>query len=142
MRVPEISPSPIRNGESMTKLPTILLGLFLLGTVAHAQLKDMPSQSELDPILENADAKLKNFLATLTEFKTEAAALDKERFDEDLKSVQETLRMIQATHSSTNATNAGLNMQRLVAILSAIDDMTHLTLRHGSLWENSRCVSR
>ncbi len=41
----------------------------------------MPSEAEFDPILENADSKLKGFLATLTEFRVEAAAMDQERLD-------------------------------------------------------------
>jgi len=47
--------------------------LILLCAPAPALLKDMPSQAEFDPILENADKKLKDFVATLTEFRIEAA---------------------------------------------------------------------
>ena len=123
----------------MTKFPTILLSLVLLGPVAPAQVKAMPSQSELDPILDNADAKLKAFLANLTEFKSEAAALDKQRLDGDLNSIGEVLRMIQATHSSVNAKNAGVNMQRLVVILSTVDDMALDAATWKSLAELRMC---
>jgi hypothetical protein len=96
--------------------------LILLGTPAQAQLKDMPSQAEFDPILENADKKLKDFVATLTEFRIEAAAMDRERLDEDLKSVKQLQQMIQITHSGTGG-NKGANMQRLAGIVFGLDDM-------------------
>ena len=96
--------------------------LTLLGTPAQAQLKDMPSQAEFDPILENADSKLKEFLATLTAFRAEAAAMDQERLDTDLKDFQALRHLIQITRSGSSAGPKGLNMQRLVMILGGFDD--------------------
>lgn len=100
----------------------ILACLILLGTPAQAQLKDMPSQAEFDPILENADSKLKEFVATLTEFRVEAAAMDRERLDTDLKDFQALRELIQTTRSGSNNGPKGINMQRLVMILSGLDD--------------------
>ncbi len=92
----------------------------VLGAPAQAQLKDMPSQAEFDPILENADKKLKDFVSTLTQFRIEAVSLDQERLDVDLKSIQQLQEMIQVTHAGENK---GVNMQRLVGILAGLDDM-------------------
>jgi hypothetical protein len=36
--------------------------LVLVGSRAQAQVKDMPSQAEFDPILENADTKLQGLV--------------------------------------------------------------------------------
>ena len=105
------------------KFVIVVLGLILTGTVAHAQVGDMPSHAELDPILDNADVKLKDFLATLAEFKLEANALDQDRLTDDFKSVQQLREMIRKTHSSIGVKSSGVNMQRLVGILSGIDDM-------------------
>jgi hypothetical protein len=96
--------------------------LILLGTPAQAQLKDMPSQAELDPILENADSKLKEFVATLIEFRVEAAAMDRERLDKDLKDIQALRQVIQITRSGSRADRHGINMERLVGILAGLDD--------------------
>jgi len=112
--------------------------LILLGAPAQAQLRDMPSQAEFDPILENADKKLKDFVATLTEFRIEAAAMDLERLDEDLKSVKQLQQMIQITHSGTGE-NKGANMQRLVGILSGLDDMALDAATWKSLAELHMC---
>lgn len=123
----------------MTKLVMALLGLVLFGSGACAQVRDMPSQAELDPILENADAKLKDFLATLTEFKSEASALDADRLSEDVKSIQQLRQMIEATHSSPHAKNSGVNMLRLVGILSGLDDMALDAATWKSLGELKMC---
>jgi hypothetical protein len=112
-----------------------ILGLFicviLLGAPARAQLKDMPSQAEFDPILENADQKLRDFVATLAEFRVEADALDRERLNTDLKSIKQLQEMIQITHAGA-AKNSGVNMQRLVAILAGLDDMA----LDASIWKS------
>jgi hypothetical protein len=123
----------------MAKLLMVLLSLVLFATIARAQVKEMPSQAELDPILENADTKLKDFLATLTEFKSEATALDEDRLSEDLKSIQQLRQMIQAAHSSARTKNAGLNMLRLVGILSGLDDMALDAATWKSLGELKMC---
>lgn len=117
---------------------TIFAFLFLLGGPAQAQLKDMPSQAEFDPILENAGKKLKDFVATLTEFQIEAAALDRERLDEDLKSVQQLQGMIRITHAASGE-NKGVNMQRLVGILAGLDDMALDASTWKSLAELRMC---
>jgi len=113
--------------------------VMLLGTVAQAQLKDMPSQAEFDPILENADSKLKEFLATLTEFRAEAAAMGRERLDKDLKDIQALRQVIQVTRSSSGADGHGINMERLVAILSALDDLALEATIWKSLAELRMC---
>jgi hypothetical protein len=82
----------------------------------------MPSQAEFDPILENADKKLKDFVATLTEFRVEAAALDQARLNDDLNAAKQIQQMIHSTHSGSGG-NQGINMQRLVGLLSGLDDM-------------------
>jgi hypothetical protein len=112
--------------------------LIMLGTPAQAQVNDMPSQAELDPILENADKKLKDFVATLTEFRVEAGALDRERLDTDLKSIQQLQKMIQITHAGTGE-NKGMSMQRLVAILAGLDDMALDAATWKSLAELRMC---
>jgi hypothetical protein len=61
----------------------------------------MPSQAEFDPILENADKKLKDFVATLTEFRVEAAALDQARLNDDLNAAKQIQQMIHSTHSGS-----------------------------------------
>jgi len=82
----------------------------------------MPSQAEFDPILENADSKLKEFVAILTEFRVEAAAMDRERLDTDLKDFQALRELIQTSRSGSKKGPKGINMQRLVIILSGFDD--------------------
>jgi hypothetical protein len=96
--------------------------VMLLGTVAQAQLKDMPSQAEFDPILENADSKIKDFIATLTKFRVEAAAMDPERLDKDLKDFQALRQLIQITRSGPHRDRNGVNMGRLVMVLGGVDD--------------------
>ncbi|HEV2021043.1 MAG TPA: hypothetical protein VGQ94_00790 [Terriglobales bacterium] len=105
---------------------------------AQAQLKEMPSQAEFDPILDNADSKLKAFVATLTEFRVEAAAMDKERLDTDLKDIRRLQQMIQATKSGTKGRN-GINMQRLVVVLGGIDDFALEAATWKSLAELRMC---
>ncbi len=111
--------------------------LILLGAPAQAQLKDMPSQAEFDPILENADKKLKDFIATLTEFQVEAA-MDPERLDTDLKAIRQLQQMIQVAHSGSRE-NKGINMLRLVGILAGLDDMALDAATWKSLAELQMC---
>jgi len=113
----------------------MLACFLLLGTLAQAQVKDMPSQAEFDPILENADTKLKGFIATLTEFRVEATTMDRQRLDEDLKVLTELRKLIQVTHSGGNGgKNKGINMGRLVLILSGLDDaaLEAATFKNGA----------
>jgi hypothetical protein len=117
------------------KFPITLLLLalvFLSVSSAQAQLKDIPSQAEFDPILENADSKLKDFVATLTAFRVEAEEIDRDTFAQDLKSIQQLREMIQVTHSGDGRTNKGINMQRLVGILASFDDATLMAAK----WKN------
>jgi len=96
----------------------------LLGTLAQAQIKDMPSQAEFDPILENADTKLEGFIATLTKFRVEAADLDRETLDKDLEDLRALRKLIQVTRSDVNGggKNKGINIGRLVIVLGGLDD--------------------
>jgi hypothetical protein len=119
--------------------------LFVCGNSAEAQLKDMPSQAEFNPILENADKKLKDFASTLTQFRSEAASLDQERLDTDLKSVQTLREMIQVTSAPAEPTREGdggkkgINMVRLVGILVGLDDMALDAATWKSLAELKMC---
>lgn len=110
----------------------------LVGTITQAQLKDMPSQAEFDPILENADDKLKGLVATLTEFRVEAAALDRQRLDNNLRESRRIQEAIQATKSGANGHN-GISMSRLVGVLSSIDDFTVEAATWKSLAELRVC---
>jgi hypothetical protein len=107
-------------------LPAILgfcvLGISLQVPTTRAQIKDMPSQAEFDPILDNADKKLKDFAATLNEFKLEADGLDREKLTDDLSSIQEVQHIIRVTHGGTAPGN-GVNLVRLVGIVTGLDDM-------------------
>lgn len=114
----------------------IFFCIILWSTPVRAQLKDMPSQAEFDPILENADKKLKGFVATLMEYRVEAAALDRERLTTDLNAVKQIQQMIQSAHSGENK---GINMQRLVGILSGLDDMALDAATWKSLAELRMC---
>ena len=111
----------------------ILACLVTFGTPAQAQVKDMPSQAEFDPILENADTKLKSLLATLTEFRGEANGMDHERYDEDLKTFGELRKLIQVTRANGGRdANRGINMGRLVIILGGVDDAA----LEAATWKN------
>lgn len=105
--------------------PTNKLGIFavliLIAAPARAQIKDMPSQAELDPILENADSKVGDFIATLTKFRVEASAMDPERLEKDLKDFNNLREMIRVAESGPTNRN-GINMQRLLGILTGVDD--------------------
>jgi hypothetical protein len=103
---------------------------FLWATVAQAQVKDMPSQAELDPILENADGKVKDFLATLTKYRVEASNIDKERVEKDLHDFGQLREMIQAAHSGTG--NRGMNFRRIFGIVISLDD----AVMESSVWSN------
>jgi hypothetical protein len=105
----------------------------VVGTQAQAQVKDMPSQAEFDPILENADEKMRSLFATLTEFRTEAVSMDRERYDEDLKSLGELRKLIQVTRTDgSHDVTKGINMGRLVIILTTVDDLT----LEAATWKN------
>jgi hypothetical protein len=117
---------------------SILAFLTLSGITAQAQVKDMPAQAEFDPILENAEKKLTDFVATLAEFRVEAGAIDRKMLVTDLKSVEQLQKMIQVAHSGSGETK-GVNMQRLVGILSGLDDMALDAATWKSLVELHLC---
>ncbi len=105
--------------------PTNRLAIFAflilaLGTPARAQLKDMPSQAEFDPILENADEKVKGFLATLAKYRVEAGEIDREKLEKDLHDFGQLREMIKTAHSG--AGNHGMNLARIFAIVASVDD--------------------
>jgi len=108
------------------------LGLFLLllGIPAQAQVKDMPSQVELDPILESADKKVKDFLATLTKYRVEASEIDNERLEKDLRDFGQLREMIQVTHSGKG--NHGMSFRRIISILISLDDAA----MDAAVWSN------
>src|SRR5713226_7589880 len=89
---------------------------FLLGTPARAQLKDMPSPAEFDPILESADSKVKDFLATLTKYRVEASEIDSERLEKDLHDFRQLREMIEAAHSGSG--DHGINLTRILGIVT------------------------
>jgi hypothetical protein len=118
--------------------PVAFLSLLLVCfNSAKAQLKDMPSQAEIDPILESAEGKLKDFEATLTEFKPEAVVIGRDKLDKDLKGIRQTISMIQSAHSGGH--NRGINIQRLVGILAAFDDISLDASEWKSLAELTMC---
>jgi len=80
----------------------------------------MPSKGEFDPILENADRKVKDFLGTLTKFGVEASQIDKEKLENDLRDFEKIRGIIRITHSGTG--NRGANLARIFAIVSSLDD--------------------
>lgn len=124
--------------KTRSRLVILAFLIPLLGTPARAQLKDLPSQAEFDPILENVDAKIKDFIATLAEFRVEAAAMDPERLDTDLKEFQQLRQMIRSTETGPTDHN-GINMQRLVIILSGVDDAALEAATWKSLAELHMC---
>lgn len=109
-----------------------LVFLMLFGIPASAQLKDMPSQAEFDPILENADGKLKDLAAILTEFQTEASQIDPDRLQADLKGIQQTRDMMRVAHSGDDRSNKGISIQRLVPFYRC-SMMTHWRLQSGRI---------
>jgi hypothetical protein len=98
----------------------------------------MPSQAEFDPILENVDKKLKDFASTLSDFRAEASREDRERLDTDLAAIGQAQEVIKVAHSG-NGKKTGVNMQRLVAILSMVDDMALDAATWKSLAELKLC---
>jgi hypothetical protein len=100
----------------------LLICFVLLAVPLFGQIKDMPTQAEFDPILENAESKLKDYLATLTEFRVEAAAINKSKLDEDVNSIRQLRQMIQAAHSGVG--NHGINLTRVYGIVTGLDDVT------------------
>jgi hypothetical protein len=108
----------------------ILSCLLLVGSRAQAQVKDMPSQAEFDPILENADAKVRDFLATLNKYRAEASEIDKERLEKDLHDFAELRGIIAVTHSGSG--NNGINLGRIFGIVASVDDAT----LEAATWSN------
>ena len=104
-----------------TRLVTLSLScLVLVGTRAQAQVKDMPSQAELDPILDNADSKVKDFVGTLTKYRAEAGEIDNERLEKDLHAFGQLREMIQQAHGGPG--NHGMTFTRMFAIVASTDD--------------------
>src|ERR1700737_3094836 len=104
----------------MTRKTFWLVAFILFCAPARAQLKDIPSHAELDPILENADGKVKDFLATLTKYRTEASEMDRERLEKDLHDFKQLREMIGAGHSGTG--NRGMSVARIFGIVTSLDD--------------------
>lgn len=100
----------------------LLICLVMLAVPAFGQIKDMPTQAEFDPILENADSKLKAFEATLTEFKAEATVMNKSKLDGDLNAIHQLLQMVELAHSGSG--NHGMNLTRAYSIVTSLDDVT------------------
>jgi hypothetical protein len=94
--------------------------LVLVGTRVQAQVKDMPSQAEFDPILDNADSKVKDFIATLTKYQAEANEIDKERLEKDLHDLGQLRAIIAVAHSGNG--NHGINLQRIFGVVGSVDD--------------------
>jgi hypothetical protein len=105
------------------------LCVVLAGTRLEAQvrdvpsLKDMPSQAEFDPILDNADNKLKDFIAILTKYRTEASAIDSKRLEKNLRDLEQLRKIIAVTHSGPgNGTgNGGINLVRVFSVVGSVD---------------------
>jgi hypothetical protein len=98
-----------------------ILLLFLVCCLSiQAQIRDIPTQAEFDPILENGDRKLKDFVGTLTKYRVEATALDKERLEKDLHDYQQLREMIEMAHSGTG--RHGINVARIFSIVAGLDD--------------------
>lgn len=116
----------------LISLGCCLLCVSLQTIPAQAQLKDMPSQAEFDPILENADKKLKDFASTLTEFRAEATALDRDRLADDLRSIGDIQKIIQTTHGGATQGN-GINLTRALSIVTGLDDMA----MDAGVWKES-----
>jgi hypothetical protein len=103
-----------------------------------AQSRDMPSQAEFDPILDNVDKKLKDFASTLSDFRAEATREDRGRLDTDLTAIGQAQKVIKAAHTEDGG-KTGVNMQRLLAILSMVDDMALDAATWKSLAELTLC---
>jgi hypothetical protein len=73
-------------------------------------------------------------LSALTEFRAEAVAMDRERYDEDLKNFAELRKLIQVTRSDGGRDGKrGINMGCLVIILGGVDDAT----LEAATWKNA-----
>jgi len=90
----------------------------------------MPSQAEFDPILENADGKVKDFLSTLGKYRVEARDIDNERLEKDLHDFQQLREMIEIAHSGTG--NHGINLKRILVIVTSLDDAS----MEAAVWSN------
>jgi len=108
----------------------ITVCFLLTGLAAQAQLKDMPSQAEFDPILENANTKVKDFLSTLGKYHAEATEIDRERLETDLHDFQQLRELIGSAHSGSG--NHGINLTRIVGILAGLDDAA----MEAAVWSN------
>jgi len=108
----------------------LLTYLLLTFSIAHCQLKDIPSQAELDPILESADKKVKDFMTTLGKYQAEASEIDKERLEKDLHDFQVVREMITSAHSGK--ANQGINLTRMVGVLVGVDDAS----MEAGVWSN------
>jgi len=67
-------------------------------------------------------------------------ALDKERLDTDLEDFQQLRQMIQVAKSDPRAKGNGVNMRRLVGILSGVDDAALEAATWKSLAELKVCM--
>jgi hypothetical protein len=98
----------------------VFVCFLMLGGQAKAQVKDMPSQAEFDPILENADSKVKDFLGTLTKYSGEARQINEEKLENDLRDYGTVREMIQRAHSGTG--DHGISFSRVFSIVASLDD--------------------
>jgi hypothetical protein len=108
----------------------VFLFLVCASGVAVGQLKDMPTQAEFDPILENADAKMRDFLSTLRKYRAEASEVDGERLQRDLRDFEQVRQVIAIAHSG--AGNHGFTVGRLFTIVTSLDDAA----MEASVWSN------
>lgn len=81
--------------------------------------------------LENADSKLQDFQATLTEFNAEATAIGKSKLDSDLEAIRQARKMVAATHSGK--TSGGINLERVYSLVITLDDVTQDAAAWSSL---------
>jgi hypothetical protein len=133
-RAQELETENGRARRALTRRLVVLSFLILLGSDAQAQPKDMPSQTEFDPILENADTTLKDLTTTLTKFHAEAVAMDSERYGEDLRDFAQLRELLKVTSADGgHDPKRGINMGRLVLILSGVDDAAI----EAAIWKNA-----
>ena len=108
-------------------IPVIVALSFL---PAHGQLKEIPSQAELDPILDRTDKKLADFLSTLNKYQTEASEIDRERLLNDQRDFEQLRKVIVSAHGGTKG--QGFSLGKMVAILSGVDDAA----MEAAVWSN------
>jgi hypothetical protein len=80
--------------------------------------------------LDNADAKVKDFVATLGKYQTEASEIDKERLDKDLHDFQQLRKLIASAHSGSD--NNGITLARIFGIVTGLDDAA----MEAAVWSN------